>query len=314
MKIKIGCLAKCCIPEILTGLLVLFGMGVFAEDAGTEKIKASIKFEKDGALAVEGGVIRLKRVYAQKKSEPICFEAEDATALELQSADKKIEADDSASGGYYVHFVKMLSFHFTVETAGKYQVWYHSWFPLKASYNHNEYMDDDAMAQNVNDSMMGKLDEKKWHWVKGPLYELSKGEHDYVFPSPTAFCAGARLDKIILVPVGQELADDAKMKLPVSQTVGGSSGEVISSSIKLGKIAKWELAYQKVVNGGTIKIEYSYDRGETWTAFSSQPGTPVDVPDSARDGRLCFKISINGKDGCISPRVEGFTLYVYRIK
>ena len=314
MKIRIGCLPKRCKAGILTVLFLLFGMGLFAEDTGTEKIKASIKFEKDGSLAVEGGVIRLKRVYAQKKSEPICFEAEDATALELQSADKKIEADDTASGGYYVHFVKMLAFHFKVETPGKYQVWYYSWFPLKASYNHNEYMDDDAMAQNVNDSMMGKLDEKKWHWVEGPLYELSKGEHDYVFPSPTAFCAGARLDKIILVPVGQELADDAKMKLLSSMSVVGNTGEVVSSSVKLKKITKWELNYRKVENGGAIKIEYSYDSGQTWTTFSAQPGTPVEVPDPAREGRLCFKIGITGREGCISPRVEDFTLHVYRVK
>lgn len=314
MKIRIGCLPKWCMAGILTGLFILFGMFVSAEDAGSAKTKASINFEKDGTLAAEGGMIRLKRVYAQKKSEPICFEAEEATALELQSTDKKIEVDDSASGGHYIHFVKMLAFHFTVETPGKYQVWYHNWFPLKANYNHYEYMDDSPIVQNVQDSMMGELDEKKWHWVKGPLYELEKGGHDYVFPSPTAFCAGARLDKIILVPEGQELSDDAKMKLAGSLTAAGSTGEMISSSIKLKKIAQWELNYQKVENSGAIKVEYSYDDGKTWTAFSGQPETPVEVPDSARDGRLCFKISIAGKEGCISPRVEGFTLYVYRGK
>ena len=208
----------------------------------------------------------------------------------------------------------MLVFHFSVEKPGKYHVWYHNWFPLKADYNHHEYMDGSAVAQIVKDSMMGELDEKKWQWVKGPVYELAKGEHDYVFPSPTAFCAGARLDKIILVPAGQELSDEAKMKLPGSLTGGGSTGEVISSSLKLRKIAQWELNYQKIENGGTIKVEYSYDDGKTWTAFSVKPGTPVEVPDSARDGKLCFKISIIGKEGCISPRVEGFTLNIYRGK
>jgi hypothetical protein len=282
-------------------------LGLTASGEELEKIKAAVKFDSDGPLSVKGGRVILSRVYGQEGAEPLAFEAEDASLLDLQSSDKKIEADPGASGGRYIHFVKMLAFRFTVRTPGKYQVWYHCWFPLKAEYNHHEYMDDSAAASRVEDSLGGTLAEQQWHWVKGPTYRLDAGAHEYVFPSPTAYCGGARLDRVVLMPEGQELT--APDKIPNTKVVSGDSGETVSSSVKLQRIAKWSPDYRTT---GLVDLSYSYDRGKTWAAFAGQPGEIVAVPDAARVGRLCFKVSMTAKSGTPAPALEGFALYVYR--
>lgn len=282
-------------------------LALTAAGADTERIKTGIRFRAAGSLSVAGGRIGLARVYGQEGAEPIAFEAEAASSLELQSSSAGLVHDPDVSGEYCIHHVKAMAFRFAVTTPGPYRVWYRSWFPLKADYNHSEYMDDPGDRQQVHDSMGGALDAKQWHWVKGPLYELTNGMHEYVFPSPTAFCGGARLDRVILMPNDRNLTNPAS--IPNAKVLSGETGETVSSSVRLRRIVEWTVDYRTT---GAVDIYFSYDRGTTWTLFTGQPGDSVSVPDTARDGRLRFKVSMTATPESPAPSLDGFVVHVER--
>mgnify|MGYP001553814629 CR=1 FL=1 len=214
---------------IITPLLVLTSIAASAEKPKTMRVP--LRIQENDNLATEGRMVRLRRKFRQNGAEPIVFEGEEASLLVLHSLEKRIMTDPERSNGHYVHHVKEMEYHFDVETPGAYQIRFLSYYPLQANYNHKEKMDD-GEPQGVVDSF--NEEPKVWRWTKGKTYDLSKGEHKYIFPSPTAFCGGAKLDKIVLQPVdAAEITDQGPS---ASKNVLPQKGVAMTRRIKLQKI------------------------------------------------------------------------------
>jgi len=266
----------------------------------TEAIRVPLRFETLENAVTDGNLVRLRREYVQEGAKPLVFEAEEATVAELQSSDKRILADVQASGGYCLHYVKKMEYVFTVETPGAYQVRFRAWFPLKGFYCHNERMDD-GVATQVADSQSGEP--QVWFWTEGAVYELAKGRHEYAFPSPSAFCAGARLDKVALFPVGKaEVAGQGPAASPITTP---AVGVAISKRINLRRINSWRLDYETTTNGGSVVVEYSFDK-EKW--FPAPSGATLAAP-TPKPRFVYFRFSLNGKAGASSPWTQGVELH-----
>ena len=262
---------------------------------GTETLRVPLRFETLDNAVADGNLVRLRREYAQDGVKPIVFEAEEATIIELQSSDKRIMPDTQASGGYYLHYVKKMEYAFTVETPGAYQVRFRGWFPRKAFYCHQEHMDDGGTSQ-VPDSQSN--DPEVWFWTQGAVYELAKGRHDYVFPSPSAFCAGARLDKVALFPVGKdEVTEFGPAGSPISTA---ATGTAVTKRINLRRITSWRLSYEVTDNGGTAMAEYSFDKVK-WVPAPS--GATITAP-APKPRFLYFRFTLTGQPGKLSPWIQ----------
>jgi len=260
-----------------------------------------LRFETLDNTVAGDGLVRLRHEYRQDRDLPLVFEAEAATDLEFQSADKRIMSDAQASGGFYIDYVKKLEFDYTVETPGTYQVRLRAWFPLKAPYTHKECMDN-GPVQTVDDSQLH--DPGVWFWTTGATYELGRGLHHYAFPSPTAFCAGARLDKVAILPVDRSDVNDFG---PVaSPIVTPLTGQAVTERISLRLIKAWQLNYTATLNGGNATVEYTYDR-EKWLPAPS--GEFSDVP-QPKPQFIYFRFILTGKAEQPSPWIQGVELQV----
>lgn len=258
-----------------------------------------LRFDTMDNTVADAGLVRLRREYRQERDQPMAFEAEEATQIKFEGADRRIMKDAQASGGFYIHHVKRLEFNFTVETAGSYQVRFRSWFPLKAPYNHRECMDD-GEVRNVCDSQSN--DQEVWFWTSGTTYELSRGQHRYLLPSPTAFCAGARLDKVVFLPVDRnEVKDFGPAATPLATPL---TGKAMTAPISLRRIKAWQLNYEIVPNEGTATVEYSVDK-EKWIPVS--PGEFIEVP-LPKPQFLYLRFVLVGKEGQPSPWIQGIEL------
>lgn len=266
-----------------------------------ETMRVPLRFQALENAVADGGMVRLRREYRQADGGPVVFEAEEATVVELQSLDRRIVQDPESSAQHFIEHVKKLEANFTVEKPGLYQVRLRAWFPLKAPYNHNESMDD-GEVRRVDDSQ--SEDPGIWFWTQGLTYDLAEGAHHYVFPSPNAFCGGARLDKVAILP-----ADHAEVEglgPPVSPISTPSEGKAITKRINLRLIKAFELKYEISENGGSADVEYSYDQTQ-WQPIPS--GQWVGVP-TPKPRFLYFRFRLSAKPAGLSPWVQGLALTV----
>lgn len=245
------------------------------------------------------GWIQLMKRHVQKSNEPVSIEAEDSTCVELAATDMAPQRDPEASGGFCLQHVSELRNEIVIQQPGEYQAWYRAYFPLKGSWNHPERMDDNEL-NSVLDSQFGE--DKQWLWVRGPIYKLTKGSHTYLWPAPSAWRGGTRLDKIVLVP--QNAAAPLGIGPPPSPTQITAKTELISNRFRLDDMSAWHLRYEKEDNGGRVEIAYSFDRGKTWRPLTDDQPRKV-TPNTKR---VTFRIRlIRSADGA-SPRIRNLVL------
>jgi hypothetical protein len=294
-------------PVILRALIVIGLVGCATTVLGALQKKwhdVPLRFQENEHLVKTGNLIRLRREFRQAPGQPIVFEAEDATLLEFKNSDQTILDAPTASGGHYVEHVKMMQFDFEVIRSGKYQVRFLAYFPLKANYNHGEYMDDGRPARVIDSN--SEL-AKQWRWTRGRIYSLNRGRHRYVFPSPHAFCGGARLDKIVLQAIG---GDEPEGLGPVASPLTSSlSGCAVTRRIKLKKIRSWRLDYEADENDGQLTVEYSYDKAAGWKPLTAGQISQTPIPKPAY---IYFRLQIEAKSGQLSPCLRNTTFRIIK--
>jgi hypothetical protein len=163
---------------------------------------------------------------------------------------------------------------------------------------------DEGQSTWVSDSLWGVTD--KWLWVKGPEYELAAGRHTHLFPSPTAWCGGALLDKIALIPLAGDAIPSGVGPEPCDSTLP-QEGKIASNSFRINDFEAWRLDYEKEENGETVEVEYSYDRGKTW---SGADRALREVPPGV--SRLILRLRMKAQKGK-SPRIRDVMLYVFPV-
>ncbi|MDD5706680.1 MAG: hypothetical protein PHR35_12215, partial [Kiritimatiellae bacterium] len=263
--------------------------------AAGQTSRYQLRINTQSNVVQSGARFELQRKHVQRGSEPMVIEAEDSTSIEFTEKGMTPLAETNASGGRYIAFVKELVNLLTIETAGDYQVWQRAYFPRPGSWGHGERMDEGPVTY-VQDS--AGLPAGAWVWVKGPRYKLCAGEHIYGFPSPTAYCGGARLDKLVLTADLQFVPTGTGLESIPSRA--SAKGEWISNRFRLDDMGAWRLAYEMALNGGSVEVEYSHDRGNTWRPYVADGAMrPV------RDEKwLTFRFRLNAAPDGDSPRVE----------
>ena len=292
--------------RLLGGLVVLSIMAsAIASDApvNPSTMRVPLQFQKINNLTTDGQMIRLRRVYQQVSKQPIVFEAEEATQLVFSNRERRIMADPTRSGGYYIEHVSELGFEFITATPGQYQVRLLAYFPIRGNYNHNEQMND-GPRQNIVDS--NHEEPEIWRWTHGAIYDLPAGENHYYFPSPSAFNGGARLDKVVLVPVKQ--ADSIQAQGPAaSPFITTNQGEARTRRIRLSRIATWQLNAETKPNGGEISIQYGYQPNGPWHPV--ELGKTIQVQ-SPKPRYIYFHFKLSGVQGQPSPWIQGLELRI----
>lgn len=274
-----------------------------AEEEGEKMIKAKMKFETVKDLSINNAFICLPARHSQKGVGPLLIEGESFTGIEFQEASKRVTPLQEASNGMLISFVKMLNYRFEIKAAGKYTVYTYARFPLVAGYNHSEQMDE-GPNNRVNDSEA--LPANIWHWCKGHTYELTAGEHSYLFPSPHAWCGGAQMDKIVLIPEGDKTQPGA---VTDANTVLAfpPSGSATTRRIKTARIQDWRMEFEAVPNGGQITVEHSYDN-KNFTALEA--GKSYQVPEKT-SGYAYFRVNMKAAPGGkVSPWLYDLKLMV----
>lgn len=264
----------------------------------------ALRFKPNETSVKSLGWIQLKVRYRQKGQEPIVVEAEESTRVQLASNEMTPTADAEASGGLCLQFANEIENELWIETPGDYRAWYRAFFPLRGSWNHSEQMDD-GEAASVLDSEFGP--DKQWLWVKGPVYSLMKGWHRYLWPAPTAWCGGARLDKIMLAPAS---APEPTGKGPeASRAEVPESAELLTNRLRLDDFTSWRLAFTKEESGGAVEVDYSLDRGKTWKPLMPDKAYTV----SPRDKRLTFRVRLLRSANGTTPRLRDMALVAQSI-
>jgi len=261
----------------------------------------SLRFQPAAGAVKRLGWYQLKTTWRQKAGMPVVFEAEDSTSITLATKEKTVVTDPNASGGAALAYISELSNEIEIVTPGSYQVWYRAWFPMKGSWSHSEQMDDGELRNNV-DSNFGE--DQKWLWVKGPVYTLSKGLHHYLFPSPTAWCGGDRLDKVVLqldtLPKPTGMGPDTT----VTEKLAATTAELVSNRLNLEEMKSWSLDFEQADNGGKIEIACSYDRGTSWKPLPAGAGAEV----TSATKRVMFKVNLIAAPDGRSPQIRNLIL------
>jgi len=285
---------------IFIAVLFLTTFGYLLATAGElTEVSYPVRFKSNSDVVISLNWIQLKKAYVQKSNEPLVIEAEESTRIILASKNMVAIKDPDASGGYYLQFVSELENQIFIRQPGDYQVWYRAYFPFRGNWNHFEQMDE-GIPNNVQDSLNGP--DKEWLWIKGPVYKLTEGWHTYLFPSPTAWYGGARLDKIVLAlqnsfePTGMGPAPSA-VEMP-------ASGELISNRLKLDGMVNWRLIYEKEERGGKVEAYYSYDRGKTWQPVEKDKSYPV----TSESMKVTFRFQIIRSPEGNSPLIGNVVL------
>jgi len=247
------------------------------------------------------GWLQLNHEFIQNDGHFVVLEAENSSVLHFLSDKGAPTVDKTASGGYCIKNVRALKTTFVVNKAGTYQMWYRAWFPLKGNWNHWERMDDGPSRHRL-DSDYGPAE--KWLWGKGPQYQLSKGRHSLVFPKPTGWCGGALLDKIVISPAGT--STPIGLGPAVSPTRHVLFGEFACNALLLNDASTWELKYEEQLCGGSVRVEYSCDRGETWEILPK--GEIKQAP--AANIRVCFRFVLEAATDGDSPKLRNLNLVV----
>ena len=261
-----------------------------------------LRFSPSPDAVEKSGWRQLRIFQAQKADQPIVIEAEESTLIVFTDRDVAPVRDAEASGGMYIKDVSELENDLVVETPGDYQVWYRAYFPVKGNWNHHEKMDDNEPVVS-RDSDNGP--NKQWVWVKGPVYNLSKGEHRQVFPAPTGWRGGARLDKIVLMPTTSPesvgMGPEASL---CEKRISKSTAELISNRLALGEMASWRLECEKNGNVGEVEIDYSLDRGKSWQALPEGKIHEVKDPKT----KVMFRVRLSTNSKTVSPQFRNMAL------
>ena len=260
-----------------------------------------LRFSPTAEAVKRLGWLQLKTTWRQKASNPVVFEAEASTSVTLATKDKAIVKDPDASGGKALAFISELVNEIDIVTPGRYQAWYRAWFPVRGSWNHSERMDGGELKNNT-DSNNG--DDKKWLWVKGPAYTLDKGMHSYEFPSPTAWCGGCRLDKIVLQLDNLPEPTGMGPALDLTEKQFAPSAEIVSNRLNLEEMTAWHLEFEQPENGGKVELFYSHDRGKTWQPLPLAKTFAV----TAETKRVTFKVRLTTAPDGRSPQVRNLVL------
>ena len=271
----------------------------------TKMMRVPIRFEHVDNLVTVGNMVRLKRVYTQDGNQPISMEAEEATEIILDHRQRRIVRDEKRSGNYYLEYAKDLVFDFHVKTPGQYQVRFLAYFPSRGNYNHNEILND---GQRVNVIDSNYQEAGVWFWTVGKTYNLEEGFNRYWLPSPTAFCGGARLDKIVMMPMDniQPIVD---MGPETSKMVTSDHGNAMTRRIKLQRIKDWQLNAAITPNDGKVTLEYSYDANGPWQPVVLNTLT---TPPSPKPRYLYYRIALQAVAGKPSPWVQGLELLIHK--
>lgn len=238
--------------------------------------RGRIRFEESAALSQTGATIIFPVRVEQKSGDHLVIEGEDVTHYAPMKFDSRLAYSPDYSNGAAMINARELCYEFTISDPGEYQVWIHAFFPRQANYNHSEKMDDNGLIR-VSDSMNpvkaaktskagatamfvrdNFLPPNVWQWTPNLTYKLSKGKHRWLWPSPSAWCGGCMLDKIVLIKKGSNIKPE---KAGVQNRVLKRSmqGVLISRRIKIQRIAAWMFDYAAAPGDGSIAVEYSYD-------------------------------------------------------
>lgn len=254
-------------------------------------------FSKDGLFYLPASHVQ--------KSDGVQIEAEQPHKLEYHKSEARMQVEKDCAS---ILNVRAMEFHFEVVKPGKYRAWYRGNFPTSYSYNHRERMDDGETSGLIPDSE--NLPKNIWRWHSGPVYQLEKGKHVWQFPSPSAWCGGAKLDKLLLLPenetidtgAGPDAGENLETKVCIPER-----GEIVMRRIKTKQIRKWIINADTQLNGGKFTAEYRYNGEQQFRPLKI--GEWQMVPEGVR--YLYFRFQLEkAKDATVSPFVYNIAFLV----
>ncbi len=268
--------------------------------------KYSVRFRPTAYIVTNYGRLQLARKYLQSADSSIVIDAPLSTSVDfmIDRADNKISTPETTGDGA-IRNVRRLENIVIVDKPGSYQSWYRAYFPVVGDWNHREQMNNGPVIF-VEDATEGSCNANEWLLHKGPQYELSTGEHRYLFPSPTAWAGGALLDKIALIPVSANPPSGKGPDFSSWEPVCKES--IVSNTFIVDGISAWKLDYNTELRGGEIEIEYSYDKGKSWRSLPSlNEKVEIDIPRNYLAFRLTMKASENGE----SPLLKDINVFFF---
>ncbi len=265
-----------------------------------------LRFKLTDSVVKSSGWLQLGKKYLQTSDSSIVIDAADTTSLDFMTHHEDVIISNSdTTGKGAIRYVKRLENRLLVNKQDTYQVWYRAYFPVRGHWNHIEQMNDGSIVE-VDDAFEDSCTPNEWLWHKGPRYDLPVGEHRYLFPSPTAWGGGALLDKIALLTASSRPPSG---KGPDYSPVRTSlRGEITSNTFLIEDFSVWKLEYEEDLHGGKIKVEYSYDKGETWNLLSAEKEMPIDKLQKYMILRFTLTAAPNGE----SPLLRDVNLLLYK--
>ena len=126
-------------------------------------------------------------------------------------------------------------------------------------------------------------------------------------PPPSAYNAGAKLDKIVLTPAADPV-DPQEVVVGMSELSFAESGEAVTRRVRVSQVKQWRLDFEAVPNGGKIEVSYAYDDGAFIPLKSGEAHTPND-----KERYLFFKLKLTrAPEGKVSPALYGLKLMVMK--
>ena len=238
--------------------------------------RGRIKFEESETLSQSGTTVILPVMTEQKSGDYLVIEGENLSSYAPVKTNQTLAYSPEYSNGAAVINARVLGYDFMIAEPGEYQVWIRAYFPVQANFNHTESMDGAPIRKVIDSADPAKISKaekygsqamprrdhflppKVWHWTPNLTYHLTKGRHRWIWPSPSAWCGGCVLDKMVLIKKGNTLKpENADIK---NQTLHRKmNGELISRRIKIKRIKAWMFEYTAAPGNGRIEVEYSYD-------------------------------------------------------
>ncbi len=287
---------------MLKGLMSVFLAAVFSLTGAEENIfRGKLNIDKsEHAVLNQDGLFYLPACHIQK-SKGILFEAEQPNLLFYHTSNARLQDEN---GCMSILNVRAMEFKFHVIHPGNYRAWYRASYPTTYSYNHRECMDNGNISGLIEDS--SNQPPNVWRWHKGPVYHLDRGEHVWKFPTPSAWCGGAKLDKLLLLPEEIDNVTDANAVWETGVRIP-DQGEIVIRKIKTKNIQRWRINAEFQLNGGDFSGEYHYN------GLSSRKiriGEWENVPNGVRYLYFCFRLK-KARDAAVSPFVYNLELQIH---
>lgn len=246
-------------------------------------VKQELRVDKATGLTPYGKGARFIGAFTQDGDKPIVMEAEQCTTL--STADNRTpEADPTASGGGYIHYVYNASWKITVKTPGRYTAWERGAFPWAGNWNHEESLENGGQVGIVTDST--GTPKPGWQWIKGRTYDLTAGEHTFRL----SYYAGAKLDLVVLSR--EDTPPDVNTL--VSSYQGPTTGEIWTTPVKPFDVARWKSV---TFDLPAASCEVSTDDGKTWTPCDPTGNLAALKTLGAGKDSLRFHLKIAGAPG-----------------